>query len=285
MPPRPTVVTRTEVANPCWVGPGTDHGWELSDRGNGGIPVRLRDHLTRRRAAQTILAVGGAFAAGVPGVAWAHVYLDRAEPASGVIAAFPSQLALTFSGPLDRGSSIRLLDAAGMDVLAAPGGIDPSDRTRLVAAVPDCPPGAYTVAWVAVSAEDGHAAPGFHGVLVGGAAPPLNGADPVATDGGVADLEVGVTPTLLADGGVLWTVRTGGPSAASVQRVALTFMPPVADLGAVQVATVIDDAGNRSAQWLPTLLGEWRVEAVVRRAGVPDDVRQRFRWIAADAPS
>ena len=141
----------------------------------------------------------------------------------------------------------------------------------------------YTVAWVAVSSEDGHAAPGFHGVLVGGALPPLSGADPIALDGGVADLEVGVTPTLSADGGVIWTVRTGGPSAGSVQRVALTFMPPVADLGAVQVTTILDDAGNRSAQLLPTLLGEWRVDAVVRRAGVPDDVRQHFRWMAEAA--
>ena len=247
--------------------------------------MRLRDHLTRRRAAQTILAVGGAAAAALPRVAWAHVYLDRSDPPSGVVAALPAQLALTFSGPLDRGSGIRLLDASGTDVVGVTGGIDSTDRTRLVATVPECPPGAYTVAWVAVSAEDGHAAPGFHGVLAGGALPPLGGADPMATDGGVADLEVGVTPTLSADGGVIWTVRTGGPTAGSVQRVALTFMPPVPALGAVQVTTVLDDAGNRTAPWLPTLLGEWRIDAVVRRAGVPDDVRQRFRWDAVDLPA
>ena len=191
-----------------------------------------------------------------------------------------SDLAVTFSGPLDRGSGIRLLDASGTDVVGVSGGIDPTDRTRLVATVPECPAGAYTVAWVAVSAEDGHAAPGFYGVLVGGAVPLLGGADPTLVDGRVEGLDVSVIPSLLADGGVSWTVLTVGPTAAAVQRVSLTFTPPVAALGAIQVTTMVNEAGIRSAQWLPTIAGEWRIEVIVRRVGMSDDVRQRYRWEA-----
>jgi methionine-rich copper-binding protein CopC len=220
-------------------------------------------------------------AVGNPNIASAHVYLERVNPPPGVNASLPPMVELTFSGSLDRGSTVRLLDASGTDVPGVEGGIDPTNRTRLVATLPECPPGAYTVAWVAVSAEDGHAAPGFHGVLVVGATPFLGGDGPVSIGGGVGDLDLALAPAMTAGGGVVWVVQVGGPTAEAVQRVALTFTPPVAELGTVQVTAVLDDAGNRVAAWLPTIVGEWRIDVIVRRTGIADDVRQRFFWTAA----
>lgn len=240
-----------------------------------------RGALTRREAVLIAVASGGTMAVGTPSIASAHAYLVRANPPPGVHTSLPGTVELTFSALLDRGSILRLLDASGTDVPGVEGGIDPIDRTRLIATLPECPPGAYTVAWVAVSAEDGHAAPGFHGVLVGGASPLLGAGEPVSLGGGVSDLELALAPAATADGGVVWVVQLGGPTAGAVQRVALTFTPPVAELGAVQVTAVLDEAGNRVAAWLPTIAGEWRIDVIVRRTGSADDVRQRFLWTAA----
>jgi methionine-rich copper-binding protein CopC len=239
---------------------------------------RMIERPLRRRAA---IALAVAATAWRPYVAAAHVYLDRAEPAPGAVDVMPSRVILTFSGPLDIGSNVRLLDALGSDVPGAIGEIDPTDRTRLVVAIPECPPGVYTVSWVAVSVEDGHAAPGFHGILVGGAAPPVGQEPPSVLDGAVADLDISVVPALQADGAVTWAVRTIGPSADSVQRVLVTFVPPMAELGAVQVTAVPDATGVRIARFLPTLVGVWRVDTIVRRTGVADDIRQRHQWIAS----
>jgi methionine-rich copper-binding protein CopC len=245
----------------------------------------------RRHLFRTLFAVGSAVAGTLPRTASAHVYLDFAEPSSGAIDAVPARLTLAFSGRLDRGSGIRLLDAFGVEVQGVEGGIDPTDRTRLVAMVPECSPGAYTVAWVAVSAEDGHAAPGFHGLLAGGVSAPLWGAVPAAlppTEAqanatGAPGLDVTIVPVAMVDGSVSWVVQTGGLGAESVQRVALTFTPPVPELGTVQVTTSVDESGTRAATFLPTILGNWRIEAIVRRAGVADDVRQHFGWSAVGA--
>lgn len=231
------------------------------------------------------VAAASTLAAGTSRIASAHVYLERVNPPPGVNESLPPMVELTFSGALDRGSTVRLLDSSGTDVLGVEGGIDPTNRTRLVATFPECPPGAYTLAWVAVSAEDGHAAPGFHGVLVGGATPLLGAGEPVSHGGGVGDLDVALAPTATADGGVLWVVQFGGPTVGAVQRVALTFTPPVAELGAVQVTAALDEAGNRVAAWLPTIVGEWRIDVIVRRAGIADDVRQRFLWTAVSRSS
>lgn len=237
-----------------------------------------------RRATGRILTLAGvaglstsAFLASA-GIALAHTNLEKADPPAGPVETLPEQLVLTFSGALDRGSGARLLDVHGLPVDGASGGFDPADRTRIVLTVPPVTPGLYTVAWVAVSGEDGHELLGFYGLVVGGAFPLSADTAPV-TSAMPADLSVQLSPVTDAVGGTQWLVMMAGATADAVARVILSFVPPVSGIGTVQLTCKADAVTAIPGASFPvTMTGDWQVEAIIRRTGVSDDARVRFAW-------
>lgn len=239
-----------------------------------------------RRSTGRILTLAGvaglsasAFLASA-GVALAHANLEKADPPAGAVETLPEQLVLTFSGALDRGSGARLLDVRGVPVDGVSGELDPADRTRIVLTVPPVAPGLYTVAWVAVSAEDGHELLGFYGLVVGGAFPLSSDRGPI-TSAMPADLSVQLSPATDVGGATQWSVTTSGATADTVARVILSFVPPVSGIGTVQVTCKADAVtGIPGASFPVTMAGDWQVEAIIRRTGVSDDARVRFAWTA-----
>jgi methionine-rich copper-binding protein CopC len=238
---------------------------------------------TGRAGAALIAALLALGPLGAPGTALAHANLVEATPGAGAVDAVPAQLALTFSESLDRGSGAQLLDAGGGPVPDVVSEIDPEDRARLVVTVPPLPAGAYSVAWTAVSAEDGHEQHGLYALLAGGGpapaavGPPARQAAPVP-----AGLDVRLTATPDAQGVLQWQTTVAGAGAAQVQRVSLRFNPPQPDLGVAQVvAEWSGDAGAYAVAQPVALAGTWSVDVLVRRAGVADDVRVPFTWTAS----
>ncbi len=214
------------------------------------------------------------------GIALAHSNLEKADPPAGPVETLPEQLVLTFSGSLDRGSGARLLDVRGLPVDGVTGDYAPADRTRIVLTVPPVALGLYTVAWVAVSAEDGHELLGFYGLVVGGAFPLSSDTRPV-TSAMPADLSVQLSPVTDAGGGTQWSVVTTGATSDAVARVILSFVPPVSGIGTIQVTCTADDVtGIPGASFPVTMAGDWQVEAIIRRTGISDDARVRFAWTA-----
>ena len=213
-------------------------------------------------------------------IALAHTNLEKADPPAGPVATLPDPLVLRFSGSLDRGSGARLHDVHGIPVDGATGDYDPADRTRIVLTVPPVAPGLYTVAWVAVSAEDGHELLGFYGLVVGGALPLSSDTAPVIATM-PADLSVQLAPVTDAVGVTQWSVVTTGATSDAVARVILSFVPPVSGMGTVQVTCKADAVtGIPGASFPMTMAGDWQVEAIIRRTGVSDDARVRFAWTA-----
>lgn len=247
----------------------------------------MMDRMTwTRRATGRLLTLAGvaglstsAFLASA-GIALAHTNLEKADPPAGPVETLLEQLVLTFSGVLDRGSGARLLDVRGLPVDGASGEVDPADRTRIVLTVPPIAPGLYTVAWVAVSAEDGHELLGFHGLVVGGALPLSSGTAPV-TSAMPPDLSVQLSPLTDAVGVTQWSVVTAGATADVVARVILSFVPPVTGIRTVQMTCKADAVTGILGESFPvTIAGDWQVEAIIRRTGVSDDARVRFAWTA-----
>jgi copper resistance protein C len=239
---------------------------------------------TRRVLVALLLACGALVTLGAPGVALAHANLIEAAPAAGAVDALPEQLRLTFSDLLDRGSTAQLLDASGGVVPEATSQIDPTNRARLLLALPPLPAGAYTVAWTSVSAEDGHEQRGTYALLAGGAGAPAAVGPPVRdpTAGVPTGLDVQLTATPDAQGVQQWQATVAGPGATAVHRVTLRFTPPQADLGVEQLVTEWNAATGAYALAQPmALAGNWTVVVIVRRDGVADDVAVPFTWTAA----
>lgn len=97
--------------------------------------------------------------AGLPGVAWAHANLERAEPAPGVARdQAPGQLRLSFSEAVDSSfSRVQLLDTKREPVDRGDSQVAPDDPRAMVVSLPGTlPNGVYTVAWRTLSAVDGH---------------------------------------------------------------------------------------------------------------------------------
>src|SRR6185503_14409651 len=110
--------------------------------------------------------------------AFAHARYDRSEPPAGsttdgqafVLKAF-------FTQELTSKSTMRVLDANGMQIDLGDGHVDLNDPDRKVMYVtlPELPVGVYTVEFSAESAEDGHAEPGTFAFGVGITPPSATG--------------------------------------------------------------------------------------------------------------
>ncbi|HXZ10557.1 MAG TPA: copper resistance protein CopC [Paraburkholderia sp.] len=100
----------------------------------------------------SVLFAGLVFA----GAAFAHVFPQKQEPGAGASVAAPSQVKITFDGPLEPAfSSLTVTDAAGKQVSTAKSAVDASQPDVITVALPALQAGHYTVHWVAV-ASDGH---------------------------------------------------------------------------------------------------------------------------------
>lgn len=87
--------------------------------------------------------------------AWAHVVLERSDPAQGATVEAPATLQLWFSGyvePVWLEATLRRDDAPDIGLVLW---VDPKDRTHLVAPIPPIENGNWTVDY-GVVARDGH---------------------------------------------------------------------------------------------------------------------------------
>ncbi len=80
----------------------------------------------------------------------------------------PSEIVIRFSERVDpRPSALEVLDARGRRVDAGGAAVDPSDPSRYRVALPPLQPGAYTISWRVLSADDGHVTHGAYVVTIG----------------------------------------------------------------------------------------------------------------------
>jgi methionine-rich copper-binding protein CopC len=99
-----------------------------------------------------VLGAAAAFA----GTAFAHVFPQKQEPGAGASVASPSQVRITFDGPLESAfSTLTVTDATGKQVNVAKASVDPQQPTVISVVLPPLAAGHYAVHWAAV-ASDGH---------------------------------------------------------------------------------------------------------------------------------
>ncbi|MGN7984902.1 copper homeostasis periplasmic binding protein CopC [Burkholderia sp. 22313] len=97
----------------------------------------------------------GALIAAAPVAALAHGKLESATPATGsTVDTAPDTLRLTFNEDLEPAfSSVKVSDANGSPVAHEKARVDPSAPRAMTVAMPKLAPGAYTVQWVAMTAD------------------------------------------------------------------------------------------------------------------------------------
>jgi methionine-rich copper-binding protein CopC len=111
-----------------------------------------RSALKRAVATLAGLFAGLVFAS----TAFAHVFPQKQEPGAGASVAAPSQVKITFDGPLEPAfSSVTITNAAGKPVNTDKSSVDAHQPEVITVALPPLQAGRYTVHWVAV-ASDGH---------------------------------------------------------------------------------------------------------------------------------
>ncbi len=136
---------------------------------NSGIWAALSGAVGAR--VRAVLAVAALVVlAALPGTAWAHANLDRAEPAPGSqLDQAPRELDLSFSEAVDGSfSRIQLLNTRGEAVDRGDSHVAPNDARSMVVTLPaQLPEGVYTVAWRTLSAVDGHTVNGAYPLIVG----------------------------------------------------------------------------------------------------------------------
>lgn len=109
-----------------------------------------------------------------PTSVFAHARYDRSEPPSGpALDGSAFVLRAWFTQELTSKSTIRVVDANGVQVDLGDGRVDLDDPVRklMLVSVPELPPGIYTVEFGADSADDGHLYPGTFTLGVGMEAP------------------------------------------------------------------------------------------------------------------
>lgn len=102
---------------------------------------------------QRLLAASVAIA--VSATAWAHAFLDHAEPKVGsVVATAPGELRIWFTQVLEPAfSTADVVDAQGKRVNAARPEVDAKDRTLMHVPLAPLAPGEYAVSWRVVSVD------------------------------------------------------------------------------------------------------------------------------------
>jgi methionine-rich copper-binding protein CopC len=102
--------------------------------------------------------------------AFAHARYDRSEPPAGsMVDGQPFVLTAYFTQELTSKSTLRVLDANGVQIDLGDGHVDLNDPDReiMYVTLPELPVGVYTVEYSAESAEDGHTEPGTFAFGVG----------------------------------------------------------------------------------------------------------------------
>lgn len=119
--------------------------------------------------AMVALAASFAVLATSPALVAGHAQLVSSTPGSGaLVATAPTEARLVFSEPAEPGyASVDLLDGRGAVMGIRLGTLDASDPRTLVVPLPALADGAYSLAWRAVSAADGHSTSGFVRFAVG----------------------------------------------------------------------------------------------------------------------
>ena len=87
--------------------------------------------------------------------AWAHAFLDHAEPAVGSTVDIPPiEIRIWFTEKLEPAfSQIQLFDHHGKPVTQNHATVDPADPSLLMLAVPTLAPGEYKVTWRVMSVD------------------------------------------------------------------------------------------------------------------------------------
>jgi len=100
-------------------------------------------------------AIAGVAVALLAPAAFAHAFLERAEPRVGsTVAKAPDQVTLRFSEALEPAfSTVEVLDAAGKRVDRDDRKVDPANASVMRVSVPALAPGKYRVKWRALSAD------------------------------------------------------------------------------------------------------------------------------------
>lgn len=224
--------------------------------------------IAARRLAACLFAIGLLAASPMP--AWAHAEVVGSQPAANAaVIDAPDALTITFSEPIDPGTSvIRLLDAQQRPV-AGTGNFELSDdglTARM--ALPDLDPDVYTVSYQVVSKVDGHATAGFYAFLIdpSGAAPPptdsATSSSPSVDPFTVGSRWLALVMILMALGSVVMWWNAG--SAAGPTR------PPWTLIGAASFGAVIGIVGY--------LILAARPIAGAPGTGIPLDVAGPFGW-------
>jgi copper resistance protein C len=87
--------------------------------------------------------------------AWAHAFLDHAEPKVGsTITNSPSEIKIWYTQELEPAfSSIEVKNAQGKEVDKKDVHVDDKDKSLLIVSLPKLPAGTYTVTWHVVSVD------------------------------------------------------------------------------------------------------------------------------------
>ena len=131
-----------------------------------------RTHAGWRPIAALFLAFGLILSS--TGSVFAHARFERAEPPiDAPLDGAPVVLKTYFSQELTSKSTVRVLDANGIQVDLGDGRVDLDDpiRKTMLVSLPELPVGLYTIDYMADSAEDGHEYPGTAAFGVGMAPP------------------------------------------------------------------------------------------------------------------
>jgi len=107
---------------------------------------------------QLIAITAICFALLLPASAWAHAFLDHADPKVGsVIASSPDEIKIWFTQEIEPDfSSIEVRDSRGNEVDKQDTHKDSSDKKLLIVSVPKLADGPYTVTWKVVSTDTHH---------------------------------------------------------------------------------------------------------------------------------
>lgn len=95
------------------------------------------------------------FLLALPVSAWAHAFLDHADPAvGGEVATAPTEVKAWFTQKLEPAfSTLMVNDAKGAQVDKKDAHLDPKNAQLFIVSVPALSPGTYTVVWHAVSTD------------------------------------------------------------------------------------------------------------------------------------
>lgn len=107
-----------------------------------------------------------ALSAGWHSGAFAHAFLERADPRVGAeLTSSPPQAVLYFDSALELAFSGVRIEEAGGEVVAESQGSDSGNQTQLSITLPPLSPGTYKVLW-SVIARDGHRTEGDYTFII-----------------------------------------------------------------------------------------------------------------------